>query len=60
MNCKHEWKYKTRGFGLLPKQNTPEKVGTNGYTAYCVLCEKVMFFPDDPKLHPVEVEKVNP
>jgi hypothetical protein len=56
MTCKHEWKYKTRCFGTLPKQNTPDIVGTNGHTAYCVLCKKVMFFPDDTRLQPVEIE----
>jgi len=53
---KHVWGLRTRGFGLLPKNNTPEEVGYTGYTAKCE-CGKVMFFSDDKRLSPVEIKE---
>lgn len=53
---KHAWEYLERGIGVPPKANLPEEVGFEGHTAKCHKCQKVYFFPDNPKLPAVEIE----
>ncbi len=47
--------YKERGHGVPPKQNTPDPEIFDGHLAGCECGEK-MFFPDNPKLKPQEIE----
>lgn len=53
---KHIWKKKQRGHGLAPKQNMLNPIIYDGVKAECD-CGKVMFFPDNPNLRPVEIEQ---
>ncbi len=52
---KHTWHWLERGYGQPPKQNLADPVVFEGYVAQCE-CGKKMFFPDDPKLRPTEIE----
>ena len=56
MSHDHKWDYQARGLGEPPKANLPERILFEGHTSKCAKCDKVYFFPDDPKLQPVEVE----
>ena len=53
---KHLWLYICRGHGLPPKQNVPDPEIFDGHVAECE-CGVKMFFPDDPKLKPQEIEQ---
>lgn len=52
---KHIWVYQQSGIGEFPKKNTPEKLSCEGDLCQCE-CGKMMFFPHDKNLRPVEAE----
>jgi len=56
MRHKHIWRYEERGYGEAPKQNTPVPILFAGRVAECA-CGLKMFFPDDPELLPVEIDR---
>jgi hypothetical protein len=51
---KHMWEYEERGFGEIPKYNTPHPIRFIGLLKQC-RCGEKMFFPDDPELVPQEI-----
>lgn len=50
----HKWEWKERGIGRYQKGNR-EVFYTPGHKAVCS-CAMTLFFPDNPKLRPVEID----
>ena len=54
MHKHRPWKYLERGHGIPPKQNVPDPEVIEGFKAQCE-CGKILFYPDNPHLKPVEL-----
>lgn len=52
---KHAWRYIDRGTGIYQKGEQQLEVPAQGHVAECK-CGKRIFFPDHPRLNPVEVD----